>query len=187
MERKTHTEGLVTSIKWPAYWLLVAITFGIYLSMVIWTLPEISAAADGEPAFDLRLMGYDFDEATVFLNKLNHDGHDVYLGIQHTLDTFFPGLLGIILTIGLVRMAPNTNLGVAFSLFAVAGGIFDYLENYYVRVMLLTDVNEVTPEMVGTASNWTLLKSACSLIAYSALTAFLIFWACHRYFNENKV
>ena len=84
-----------------AFWTLVAITLAIYASMLIWTLPRITAAADGHVPFDMRPGGYSFDDAREFLTCLQPDGRTIYLGPQAVLDLIYPGLLAIVLTISL--------------------------------------------------------------------------------------
>lgn len=161
------------------YSLLVLVTIGIYLTMVMWVLPKISAAANGLIPFDMRPTGYTHEEAINFLQALSVEGRDLYLGLQHTLDTLYPGLLAIVLVIAFAKLA--TPLWAAiFGLFAIAGNACDYLENIGVKNMLAafdSSSEMVTLEMVATVSDWTVFKSAATSIAYIALLVLLIKWA----------
>jgi hypothetical protein len=56
------------------FWLVVAATLGVYLVMVLWSIPRISAEAGGLPVFDLRPGGYTFEEARAFLAALSPEG-----------------------------------------------------------------------------------------------------------------
>ncbi len=86
-----------------AFWLLFAATLGVYATMLGWTLPAISAAAGGLPAFDMRPGGYSFDEAKAFLAALSPEGKALYLDVQHKLDTAYPGLLAATLFFAIAR------------------------------------------------------------------------------------
>ena len=57
---------------------------------------------------------------------------------------------------------------------AIAAGIFDYLENRTVAVLLTTEPDLVTETMVYTANNWTLAKSISTTIASVALLVALL-------------
>lgn len=165
------------------YSLLLFVTIGIYLTMVIWVLPEISAAANGQIPFDMRPTGYTFEEAISFLESLSDDGRILYLGVQHTLDAFFPGLLAILLVGAFIKLV-STKWAALFGLFAIVGSICDYLENFGVKKMLTAYSSSpvlVTPEMVSTLSNWTMLKSLATTIAYIALLILLVKWAFDKY------
>jgi len=39
------------------FWMIFAVMMGVYLVMVLWSLPLIMADAGGLPAFDLRPTG----------------------------------------------------------------------------------------------------------------------------------
>ena len=62
----------------------------------------------------------------------------------------------------------------ALAAVAVAGSLFDYLENHAVSVMLRAGPDGLTAEMVASASRWTVLKSAFSALAMTALLALLV-------------
>ncbi|MBL1406342.1 MAG: hypothetical protein COC17_04100 [Hyphomicrobiales bacterium] len=165
------------------YSTLLIVTIGIYLTMVIWVLPEISAAANGQVPFDMRPTGYTFEEAIIFLKSLSEEGRILYLGLQHTLDAFFPGLLGILLVVAFIKLM-SPKWAAFFSLFAIAGSVCDYLENSGVKDMLTVYSSSppmVTPEMVSTVSYFTVLKSLASTIAYVALLVMLVKWGVDKY------
>jgi hypothetical protein len=172
--------------RWKIYWLWFAITLLIYFAMIFWSLPKIGAMAGGEQAFDLRPTGYSFDEARSFMSALGPEGTDFYLHRQQLLDTIYPGMLGVTLVGALIGL-DRGGWGWVLSVFAIAGSVFDYLENMAVRTMLLAGGDALTDKMVEDASGWTFLKSACTTIAMSGLLA-LVLIALWRYMlNKTSV
>jgi hypothetical protein len=154
--------------RWKLFWLIFAFTLLVYLAMILWTLPTISAMAEGAPAFDLRPGGYSFEEAKSFLVALGSEGRDFYLNFQLSLDTAYPALVAITVVSALIGL-DRGGWGWVFCVFSIAGTIFDYLENIAVRGMLQAGPLTLTPEMVEQASGWTLLKSISHTIAFTGL------------------
>ena len=157
-----------------AFWALFAVTAAVYLVIVLWSLPKISAAAGGAAPFDMQPFGYSFDEAKTFLAALTPEGSEFYLNVQHRLDAAYPALLAATLFFAIRALAP----GVGFvptlpALIALPGAIFDYLENASVTAMLNAGAAGLTPELIARASRWTLLKSIFTTIAMLLLLALL--------------
>jgi hypothetical protein len=153
-----------------AFWFLAGATIVVYLFMVLLTLPYIQGQAGGLAPFDMRPLGYSFDEAKAFLTALSPEGKAYYLGVQHWLDIFFPGLIAATLYCALVvllrpYMGGNGRFVAALAAFVA---IFDWLENYAVAGMLNAGPDGITPDMVAAASRWTLLKSGVSTVVYTA-------------------
>jgi hypothetical protein len=154
---------------WRApYWTVFAITLAVYGAMMFWTLPGISAAAEGLVAFDMRPGGYSPDEARRFLAALTDEGRALYLGPQHLLDLFYPALLAIVLggaVWGLVRSAALRWILLAVIL---GGMLADYTENALVKG-LIESFAPVTDAAVQSASLATLVKSTLTGLAMIAL------------------
>ena len=158
-------------------WLLAAATLAVYLIMVAWTLPMISAGAGGLAPFDLRPTGYTFDEAKAFLSALTPDASAFYRDVQHRLDLFFPGLLGVTVYFAIAGLLP-ARLGrwrFVLPLPVALAALFDWAENAAVSRMLAAGAEGITPELVAEASRWSVLKAGASTIAYTALLALLVF------------
>lgn len=171
-------------VRWKIYWLLFAITTLIYLVMIFWSLPKLSEFSGGDLAFDLRPGGYSFEEAKTFIGALGSNGIDFYIEVQQRLDTVYPALLAIVL-VGALLGLNFKGWGWVFSVFAIAGSVFDYLENAAVRVMLQVGPDGLTAEMAEQASGWTLLKSISTTIAMGGLLI-LVLIALFRYFFLRK-
>lgn len=142
------------------YWILTAATLGVYLVMVLWTLPYIAQEANGARPFDLRPLGYSFDEARDFLSALSEQGRVFYLTVQHRLDIVYPVLMALWVTLTVRALTPTWSRVVHFgiALLAAASAIFDYVEN--ARVAVLLSGAAVTEDLVSAASQATVLKSA---------------------------
>lgn len=170
------------------FWLLVAATVGVYLVMVIETLPSISAEAGGLPPFDMRPGGYGFEEARAFLGALSSEGEALYRNVQHRLDIAFPGLLAATLFFSIAALLPARTVAarVALALLLLPVAAFDWLENVAVAGLLTAGADGITPEMVASASRWTVLKSVASTIAYSLLLVLLVWRAVHWWRGRRR-
>ncbi len=157
---------------WKIYWVVVAATVTNYLMMILWSLPLVSEMAGGGVPFDMRLGGYTFDEARVFLMVITDAGRDFYLNTQQLLDWFYPTLFAITVAIPLVHLVPRYG-GWVLAALAIAAGALDHLENSAVAVMLRVEPNGLTEAMVSTASNLSLAKSILTTIVLVALLVVL--------------
>ena len=154
-----------------AFWVLFAAMITVYLVMVLWTLPEIAASADGLKAFDVRPAGYSETQARAFLTALSADGRVLYLGVQHRLDTAYPALVALTLIYALFWAFPRSGNAarVAFFVVPTAAAVFDYLENARVGAMLAMAPQDVTADMISAASSATVIKSGLSTVAFVML------------------
>lgn len=158
---------------WKLYWLIVAATITNYLVMIAWSLPNISMSAGGLVPFDMRPSGYSFEEAVTFLSAISDSGREFYLNTQHLLDSSYPALLAITLSVGLIKLLPRY-WGWCLAAIAILAGCFDYLENAVVAEMLSISLERLTPELVTSGSNWTVAKSISTSVASLVLLIFLV-------------
>jgi len=164
------------------FWILFAVTLAVYLTMILWSLRRIAADADGLAPLDLRPGGYDLEDATAFLTALSDEGRAFYLGTQHALDAVYPALLALTLASAIFLLAPK-RLGWVRHVLPLAAlplMIFDYLENAAVTALLKTPVDALTPELVETASRWSVLKAQATTGAAILTLAMLIVWGVRR-------
>ena len=151
--------------------------------MVFWSLPRISAAAEGLAPFDVRPLGYTFAEAEEFVSALTPDGAEFYLDVQHKLDLVYPALLAATLFFAIAALLPH-RLGAwrwLVALIAIPGSVFDYLENDAVSTMLDAGDAGLTPGLVETANRWTVLKSAFSAVAMVIVVALIVLRALEKF------
>ncbi len=152
------------------FWISFTGATAIYLVMVFWTMPTISAAAGGLAPFDMRPFGYSPQEARGFLSALSTEGRDFYISVQQRLDLVYPALLGIMLIVGFQNLFQRP-WSMVFSFVALIMVSADYLENYMVATMLHVGVEGVEDSIVTIASFWTRCKSAAATVAFVGLLA----------------
>ena len=164
-------------------WLILGAALTIYLVMVVWSLPFIAAQAGGLVPFDMRPTGYSGDEARAFLGALSAEGKTFYLGTQHMLDRFYPGLMGVALAMAIVMLFARVPVWLRYGLAATAiiGAGFDYLENARVAGMLRAAIADVSDADIAAASQATLLKSGFDTVAMvAALVGLVMLWLRKR-------
>lgn len=153
------------------FWILLALALAVYLVMVLWSLPFVAAQAGGLVPFDMRPTGYSAEEARAFLGALSDEGRVFYLGTQHLLDWFYPGLMGVVLAMAIVMLFARAPVWLRYGLAATAiiGAGFDYLENARVAGMLRAAVVDVSDADIAAASQATVLKSGFTTVAMVAV------------------
>ena len=155
-------------------------TLGVYFTMLFWSLPKLSELAGGLKMFDLRPGGYSLAEAQEITSALGEAGRAFYLGTQHKLDTAYPLLLTLTLTMSYAKLFTR-KIALALMLLAAMAASFDLLENMTVADMLRAGPEALTADMSEAASRWTLLKSVASSLAFLALLAGLgLAWWRHH-------
>jgi len=134
--------------------------------MIHVTLSHIEAVSKQVP-FDMRPLGYGFQEARLLLDALGAEGRIYYLTRQIPLDTLYPALLAMTLVASMLHFArrlPDSRLlriGIACSLGAA---LFDYAENLGIAAMIL-HWPDLTPGIVNATSAASMLKSGATTAA----------------------
>lgn len=143
-------------------------TAGVYLAMVVWSLPYISAEAEGLLPFDLRPFGYSVQEAGAFVDALSDEGRTFYLETQLLLDLLFPPMLALCFILvafvfwqGLARWAI-----VALALVTMTA---DLVEN----LLLAQILTRFDPVLVKEASVWTMVKSGSTVTTLGLIIVLL--------------
>lgn len=164
------------------FWLVVAITLGIYATMVFWSIPVLSQDAGGLAIFDMRPCGYSFEEARAILSALSPEGVSFYESVQHSLDALYPALLAITLGWSILRLSPVSSGLWRWVLAATAlpGMVFDYWENADVSAMLNLGPGGITPAIVEAASLHSRVKAGASTVAMTILVVLLVLWLIRR-------
>ncbi len=150
------------------FWTFFAASGAVYLLMLFWSIPTITAAAGGLAPFDMRPLGYSAAEAQAFLTALSDEGRQFYLAVQLRLDLVYPALLGLMLITGYQRVFPAP-WATVFSVVALTMVSADYLENYMVAAMLRSGAAPSEINMVSLASLFTVCKSVAAVVSFSAL------------------
>lgn len=152
------------------FWVLLAVSLALYLVIVLWSMPLITAEAGGQVPFDMRPMGYDLEEARSFVTALSDRGREFYLGTQHLLDWLYPALLGATFALGFSLLFRGALLWPLIALSVCVVG-FDWLENLAVADLLRADPAALDVDQVAAAGRWSVLKSVATTSAWFVLLA----------------
>lgn len=156
---------------------LFVLTQTIYLLMLFYAIPSVEAYAPGLRLFDLSPTGYSYQAAIELLQQLGEQGRKRYIQPQLVLDTLYPVFFAVsyalLLCWILQRIATPSSRLFYLSLLPLAGGLFDYIENFFILSMLQS-FPEVSSLTVRLASFFTILKSLFSSLFFIALIICLI-------------
>jgi len=157
-----YSTGKVVSV-------LFFLTMTVYIAMLSYSIPAVSAFAPELLIFDLSPFGYSFNYANELLMMLGEEGRNLYLSTQLPLDFIYPGLFSItysLLLTWLFGKTFNVNSKVYyFALIPFSAGIFDYAENIFIIKMIISFPDlEITT--VKIASMFTILKSGFTMFFF---------------------
>ncbi|WP_375174433.1 hypothetical protein [Pseudooceanicola sp.] len=144
------------------FWALVVVVGGLYLAMMVLTVPVLLREAGGLKPFDFRPFGYSTEDVNRYLDAISEEGLATYLGLQHQLDLVFPLVLAAMFVVGFRRFLGSV-AGLVMSVLAVTGAVADYSENALVATLL---TEPVQPEQVVLASTLTIVKSLLATICF---------------------
>jgi hypothetical protein len=152
---------------------LFALTMVVYVAMLSYSIPAVSAFAPEFPLFDLSPLGYSFTYASELLSSLGADGRNLYLSIQLPLDFIYPGLFSVTYSLMLVwlcsKLFKKNSKIYYFSLVPFLAGIFDYAENIYI-IKMINSFPDLQVTTVKTASMLTILKSSFTMVFFILLS-----------------
>jgi hypothetical protein len=152
---------------------LFALTMVVYVAMLSYSIPAVSAFAPEFPLFDLSPLGYSFTYASELLSSLGADGRNLYLSIQLPLDFIYPGLFSVTYSLMLVwlcsKLFKKNSKIYYFSLVPFLAGIFDYAENIYI-IKMINSFPDLQVTTVKIASMLTILKSSFTMIFFILLS-----------------
>lgn len=159
------------STGWVVLYLFL-LTMAVYLTMLSYSIPAVTAFAPKLPIFDLSPFGYSFNYANELLDTLGAEGRNLYLSTQIPLDFIYPGLFSITYSLLLVWLFGKTfnekskiyNL----ALVPLLAGVFDYLENVFI-IKMINSFPDLQVTTVKVASTFTLLKSSFTMLFFILL------------------
>ena len=154
----------------------VAIFFSLnmvfYLTILFYSIPLVGKSAPNMKLFDVSPSGYTQEYAVSLLNAIGPEGRNAYLSLQLPLDFVYPGLFIIsysLMFAWLLKKNFDLQSKVYYALYLpIVAGLFDYLENVFVILMLKTYPN-LSSGLVAAASFATLAKSILSSVFFTLL------------------
>lgn len=151
---------------------LFVITNIVYLMMLFYSIPSVTAQAPGMRLFDMSPLGYSHEYAEELLRNIGPEGREAYLKFQLPLDFIYPGFFAMTYSLMLVwlfkkRLDPGSRL-FFLALVPSAAGFFDYMENLGIIIMLRSYPG-IQPGVVLASSTFSLLKSVLTVLFYILL------------------
>jgi len=135
----------------------------VYGIMLLYTIPRVGQYAPKMKLFDLLPAGYSFEYANELLFVLGVEGRELYLYLQLPMDFIYPGLFAVsccLLLSWLFTKSLNSSSKMFYLCFVpLAAGLFDYLENIGI-ILMLRSYPDITESLVSITSILTILKSA---------------------------
>src|SRR6056297_2304532 len=151
----------------------------VYLFMLFHTIPGVESYAPEMKLFDLSPSGYSYDYAVELLSVLGNDGRKEYLIRQLPLDFIYPALFSIssfLMLAWLFLKRNDKGSRIVYLCFVPVAGIFDYLENIQIVLMIL-NYPDITKAQVILSSAFTMVKSGLtSLFVFILLFASIRLW-----------
>ena len=149
--------------------LMFFITMAVYLVILLYTIPAVTAQAPEMKLFDMSPGGYDLLYAKKLLNSIGPAGRETYIKRQLPIDFIYPGLFAVTYTLMLVWLFAKRfdgNSKVFFlALVPAIAGLFDYFENIGIIIMLSSYPN-IAPLVVQVSSLFSIIKSMLTVAFY---------------------
>ena len=168
---------------------LFILTMFVYIAMLSYSIPAVTAFAPEIPLFDLSPTGYTFAYANELLNALGTEGRSTYLSTQLPIDFIYPGLFSVTYSLMLVWLCGKIfNKGSKIHYFAFVpflAGIFDYVENIYI-INMINSFPELPVASVKAASTFTVLKSSFTMVFFVLLTIGFVMLLKQKLSNHSQ-
>ena len=147
-------------------------SLAVYSVMLFYTIPGVQSYAPEMKVFDLLPGGYSYDYAMKLLSSLGDEGRKEYLYTQLLLDFIYPALFAIsscLLLAWLFSKRNDKGSSIFYFCFVpVIAGIFDYLENMQIVLMIL-NYPDVSKLQVVLSSVSTVAKSGLTTVFFLLL------------------
>jgi len=151
---------------------LFVLTNAVYLAMLLYSIPSVTARSPGIRLFDMSPMGYSHEDANELIGAIGLEGRDAYLRLQLPLDFIYPGLFALTYSLMLAWLFKNCfdagSKMFFLALVPAAAGFFDYMENLGI-IAMLQSYPLIDPGVVRAASALSLLKSFLTMAFYILL------------------
>ena len=146
-------------------------------TLLFGTIPDLKNYSDGFEIFDLLLTGYSQEYAKELLDALGTNGRQIYLYRQIPVDMVYPFMFAIsyslLLTYFFKRTFQANNKINHLSILPVFAGMFDYLENICIAMMLYI-YPSFSYTVAKVSSMFTILKSVFTTFVFILLITGII-------------
>ena len=148
---------------------LLFVTNSIYLFMILYTIPQTTAFANGMSILDLKPLGYDLNYVYQLFAQLGDAGRMYYHKTQLAVDFIYPLLF--IVSYTALAIYITGKLKTPYKLFKwlywlpLVAGLGDYVENLFIYNMLNT-YPKIDPTTVTLSSIASVIKSSTTSIYF---------------------
>ena len=183
-------QQLQKNLKGKTVLLFFILTNFVYAIMLIVTIPKVMSFSDGMKLMDMLPTGYDMGYVSTLLSTLGEEGRKTYLFHQIPMDMIYPLLFGISYSLLLAYFLNKLNR-LNSSLFylcllPLAAGVFDYLENAGI-IMMLTSYPNLSASSVTMTNFFTILKSGTTTIYFGVLLITLAVWGINMVKRKKQI
>ena len=158
---------------------LFLVTMSVYAWILLVSIPAVLSEAPDLILFDMSPLGYSMDFAVNLLNGIGIEGRSTYATHQLPVDFIYPGLFAVTYSLMLIwalgKTFSKSSKIFLVSIFPVAAGVFDYLENLGIIGMLVS-YPDISPSIVLLSSIFTILKSLMTVLFYILLLYAFCVW-----------
>jgi len=163
--------------------ILFVLTNVVYAAILGYSIPLVLSFSPESILFDMSPAGYSYAEAIELLKSLGLDGRNAYLTIQIPIDLVYPAMFAVsyalMITWILKQGLPKHSRAYLLAFVPVLAGLFDYLENASIVVMLF-GFPDVSESLVTSASSFTIAKSGLTTLFFVVLLVSLVYLAIWR-------
>jgi len=168
--------------------LLLVVTLAVYGFMLTYTIPNVMRYTGGLKLLDMQPTGYNIEYVRNLFDTLGEPGREAYLYGQIPIDMVYPSLFAItysLLLAFLFKRAFKQTGNFGYLIFIpVLGGLFDYLENIGIIIMLLI-YPDFSRFMAVTTNIFSVLKSLFTTIFFILLLTAIIVILVKRFRRSN--
>lgn len=161
----------------------------VYVFMLLYSIPRVSAYASGMRLLDMMPSGYDYNYVQQLFTALGTEGRELYAQLQIPIDMLYPALFAFCYAFLMVWLLSKIKkhygrlfYGAYLPFIAAAA---DYLENIGILV-LLKQFPEFTRRSVEMLSRATVVKSSSTVI-YFILLVLVLLGMGRRYYLKQKL
>ncbi|WP_265427194.1 hypothetical protein [Chryseobacterium sp. YIM B08800] len=169
--------------------LLFILTNIVYAIMLTITIPKVLVYANGMKILDMIPEGYNKDYINFLFSTLGTEGRDAYLFKQIPLDLIYPSLFGItycLLYVFIITKLNKQDTPLFYlCLIPIFAGMFDYLENFGI-IILLNSYPNISITISKLTSFFSVAKSALTLIYFAIISITLIALLIKFIISKNK-
>ena len=163
--------------------MLFGVTTCVFSAIIFYSIPAVLEQAPEMKLFDISPSGYSYEYAKELLEAIGPEGRERYLMLQLPIDFIYPGLFAVTYTLMLIWVfSKRFNSGSKIFILALvpaAAGLFDYIENIGIVIMLKSYPN-LSSGVVQFTSTFSSLKSVMTAVFYILLICGLLLLAVKR-------